>query len=154
MTIGPWHGWVGNALRMLQTRPTRTPGENGKCREVQSGLHWPGLLRGMCTNVFSHCFLCFVGICDSFPVVANRTDGCTSNYANWADGEPNNGAQTDIPALETVAAVIFQNVTIGNNPPTNVEGEIYDDGAGHVRPAIYECCGTCAPTPAPTEVST
>ena len=97
-----------------------------------------------CARTLSHIFfLCFVGICNFFfPFVANRTDGCTSGYYNWANGEPNNGRQDD-PSTETVAAILFQDVTIFP------AGELFDDDESHLRPAIYECCES-APSGAPS----
>ena len=118
---------------------------------MQSGLRWPGLLRGMCTNV-SHMFvLCSVGICDFFPVVANRTDGCTYGLWNgnltWASGYPNNGGIGG-SRNQTVAAISFLDVTIGMGL-IKPAGKLYDDEPVNKRPAIYECCGQC-PTPSPT----
>ena len=111
--------------------------------------------RVFCTNVFSHCFLFFVGICNFFfPFVANRTDGCTTSTTwaidNWAMDEPNGGSQG--ASSETVAAILFQNVSVGQMD--FFVGELFDEYEGNKRPAIYECCGCeSAPSGAPSSMS-
>ena len=109
----------------------------------------------MCTNVSHILFLCFVGICDFFPVVANRTDGCTYSpngayNLKWATNEPNNGGiGSSVP--QTVAAILFADVTIGTTT-SDFKGMLHDEDKNNQRPAIYECCkssGQC-PTPSPT----
>ena len=131
---------------------TRAPGENGKFREVQSGLHWPGLLRGMhCARTFlTYFFLCFVGICAFFPVVAkHRTDGCTTATPNWGTNEPNNGNQVD-NSTETVAAILYLDVTIGTMTSFDA-GTLYDDKKSNLHPAIYECCESSLSGGCPSE---
>ena len=99
---------------------------------------------------FSHIFFSVSSVFVlSSPLLPNRTDGCTTADPNWGTNEPNNGNQVD-NSTETVAAILFLDVTIGTMTSYDA-GTLYDDKKSNLHPAIYECCESSLSGGCPSE---